>query len=80
MTRAALGLLALLTIVLMPLVASAQFSAAADDTSAVTLPDPLTPEAVRELVSRLSDDQVRQLLLERLDAVAAGHRADAVDA
>ncbi|MHC4804529.1 MAG: mechanosensitive ion channel family protein [Planctomycetota bacterium] len=37
----------------------------------VTLPDPLTPEAVRELVSRLSDAEVRALLLQRLDAVAA---------
>lgn len=34
------------------------------------LPDPLTPEAVRELVSTLSDSEVRRLLLERLDAVA----------
>ena len=38
----------------------------------VTLPDPLTPEAVRGLVSKLSDQQVRELLLERLDAVARG--------
>ena len=37
---------------------------------AVTLPDPLTPDAVRELVSTLSDREVRDLLLERLDAVA----------
>ena len=37
----------------------------------VQLPDPLTPEAVRDMVSRLSDDQVRSLLLQRLDAVAA---------
>ena len=36
----------------------------------IALPDPLTPEAVRELVSRLSDDQVRDLLLKRLDALA----------
>lgn len=37
----------------------------------VVLPDPLTPETIRELVARLSDDQVRALLLERLDAVAS---------
>lgn len=42
----------------------------------ITLPDPLTPEAVRELVSRLSDAEVRQLLLERLDAVAADQAKD----
>ena len=34
------------------------------------LPDPLTPESVREMVSKLSDSQVRDLLLQRLDAVA----------
>ena len=39
-------------------------------TQAVKLPDPLTPETVRELISTLSDQQVRSLLLERLDAVA----------
>ena len=36
----------------------------------ITLPDPLTPETVRNLVSTLSDAQVRAMLLERLDAVA----------
>lgn len=45
-------------------------SATTNEVSEVTLPDPLTPEAVRELVSRLSDAEVRQLLLQRLDAVA----------
>ncbi len=37
----------------------------------VTLPDPLSPEAVREMVARMSDDQVRSMLLDRLDAVAS---------
>lgn len=36
----------------------------------IILPDPLTPEIVRELMARMSDDQVRSLLLDRLDAVA----------
>jgi len=36
----------------------------------ITLPDPLTPETVRELVAHMSDDQVRDMLLDRLDAVA----------
>lgn len=36
----------------------------------VTLPDPLTQEAVVEMVARMSDDQVRGMLLDRLDAVA----------
>lgn len=35
------------------------------------LPDPLTPEAVRGLVATLSDQEVRTLLLDRLDAVSA---------
>ncbi|MGR3679663.1 MAG: mechanosensitive ion channel family protein [Paracoccaceae bacterium] len=39
------------------------------------LPDPLTPEAVREVVAHMSDDQVRDLLLDRLDAVAAEQAA-----
>lgn len=43
--------------------------------AAVVWPEPLTPEAVRELVARLSDDQVRALLLHRLDADAAAGAA-----
>ena len=35
------------------------------------LPEPLTKESVRELVSRLSDDEVRKLLLDQLDRAAA---------
>lgn len=42
----------------------------------VQLPDPLTPEAVREMVSTLSDQQVRELLLQRLDAVAAAESSE----
>ena len=36
----------------------------------VSLESPASKEAVRELVSRMSDDSVRKLLIERLDAVA----------
>jgi small-conductance mechanosensitive channel len=47
-------------------------TAAAEPTSEpVTLPEPLSPQTVRELVARLSDDQVRELLLAQLDKVAA---------
>jgi small-conductance mechanosensitive channel len=35
------------------------------------LPEPLTPETARELVSRLSDEEVRRLLLQQLDRAAA---------
>lgn len=45
-------------------------STSSTEKAKVTLPDPLTPEAARGLVSELSDQQVRSLLLERLDAVA----------
>ena len=38
--------------------------------SAVVVPEDLTPEVVRDLVSGLSDSEVRSLLLQRLDAVA----------
>jgi len=44
-------------------------------TAATTLPDPLTADAARDMVSRLSDQEVRGLLLERLDAVAASAEA-----
>lgn len=51
--------------------AQVALTAAPDANVAVpAVPDPLTPEAVRELVSRLSDQEVRTLLLDRLDAVA----------
>ncbi|MFT5614817.1 MAG: small-conductance mechanosensitive channel [Granulosicoccus sp.] len=45
--------------------------------TAVELPDPLTPQAVQALVARMSDDQVRGLLLDQLDAKAQA-QADAV--
>lgn len=39
-------------------------------TEPVTLPETLTPEAVNAMVARMSDDEVRALLIDRLDAVA----------
>ncbi len=45
-------------------------SSEGEETTTVEMPENLTPETVRELVSRLSDQQVRELLLQRLDAVA----------
>ncbi len=47
------------------------------EASTVQLPDPLTPEAIREMVSTLSDEQVRELLLQRLDAVATANSQSA---
>lgn len=43
----------------------------------VDLPEPLTQEAVREMVARMSDDQVRGMLLDRLDAVAQAEQQPA---
>lgn len=44
------------------------------------LPDPLTKQAIRDYVSRLSDEQARQTLLGRLDAEAESRtRIDAAD-
>lgn len=54
-----------------------QTPAAAQTGAAPALPDPLTADAIHEMVARMSDDQVRALLLERLDAVAAGQEAAA---
>lgn len=56
-------------------VSSAQAQIALPGSSApasqeITLPDPLTPQAVSEMVARMSDDEVRGMLLDRLDAVA----------
>jgi small-conductance mechanosensitive channel len=47
--------------------------------SDVTLPDPLTPEAANALISRLSDGEVRSLLLDQLNtqAVEAAPERDA---
>ena len=44
---------------------------------AVELPEPLTKEAIRELVARLSDAEVRALLLGQLDKAAAPAGAEA---
>jgi small-conductance mechanosensitive channel len=40
-------------------------------TTPAKLPEPLTPETARALVSRLSDQEVRNLLLQQLDRAAA---------
>ncbi|MBO9437007.1 mechanosensitive ion channel family protein, partial [Ruegeria sp. R13_0] len=51
---------------------------AQDSTPApVSIPSDLTPEQVDGLVARMSDDQVRSILLERLDAVAEKNAAAA---
>ena len=63
-----LVLLGSLSLLPVPETAGADKAAAG---KAVELPEPLTPEAIRELVARLSDAEVRQLLLGQLDKAAA---------
>ena len=50
---------------------------AAPSTTVVPADEDLTPETVRDMVSRLSDQEVRDLLLQRLDAVAEENGAEA---
>ncbi len=52
-----------------------------DDSETVAVPDDdqLTPETVRDMVSRLSDQEVRDLLLQRLDAVAQENGNEATE-
>ncbi|MCP4070714.1 MAG: mechanosensitive ion channel family protein [Hyphomicrobiales bacterium] len=51
-------------------VAQTSLQSTSGDEKSITLPDPLTPEAINALVSRLSESEVRSLLLMQLDAVA----------
>ena len=66
-------ILALASIVLLslPLHAQVTGTSTSDTSTSVSIPEDLTPEQVDDLVARMSDDQVRAILLERLDAVAA---------
>ncbi|MDG1972145.1 MAG: mechanosensitive ion channel [Paracoccaceae bacterium] len=68
------GILIALMLIAAPVIGSAQMMLATgagggDETAAPVLLD--SPEAVREVVSQLSDAEVRKVLLDRLDAVAA---------
>lgn len=69
------GVLVALALVMLPIApARAQESGG----STATLPDPLTPDAIQALVSRLSDREVRDLLLQELDARAEATTTEAV--
>lgn len=67
------------------LVKAAGSAAKASDTATVTLPEHLTREEIASLMSRMSDEDVRQLLIQQLDKVAvqqsaaAGEPADFMD-
>ncbi|WP_171125187.1 MULTISPECIES: mechanosensitive ion channel family protein [unclassified Ruegeria] len=64
-------LLAMLSVILLSGPLTAQESGTSGSTASISIPEDLTPEQVDDLVARMSDDQVRAILLERLDAVAA---------
>ncbi|MEO9515381.1 MAG: mechanosensitive ion channel domain-containing protein [Paracoccaceae bacterium] len=53
-----------------PAFAQVSLTGSTDTDTQVTLPDPLTPETANALLSRLSDAQVRDLLLEQLNTQA----------
>ncbi len=75
LTPRALGLSCLALAVCLLVGFSADIAAAAkpgdQPSTPPTLPEPLTREAIRELVARLSDAEVRQLLVAQLDKAAA---------
>ncbi len=72
-------LMALLSVLLLsgPLTAQVTGTSGSSAPATVSIPEDLTPEQVDGLVARMSDDQVRAILLERLDAVAAKQAAEA---
>ncbi len=74
-------LAALISLVLLvgPLQAQVPSTSSSSAPTTVTIPEDLTPEQVDDLVARMSDDQVRSILLERLDAVAEKNAAEAED-
>ena len=51
--------------------ACAQSKSSKAKAAATALPEPLTHDSIRELVSRLSDEDVRKLLIDQLDRSAA---------
>jgi small-conductance mechanosensitive channel len=68
-----------LNLLIVPAFAQTPDANASDESPSTSteLPDPLTPDAARALVSKLSDEDVRALLLERLDLVAKEQEAKA---
>ncbi len=74
-------LAAIFSLILMvgPLHAQVAGTSTSSAPATVDIPEDLTPEQVDDLVARMSDDQVRSILLERLDAVAEKNAAAAED-
>ena len=72
-------LMAVLSVMILagPLTAQVTGTSGSAAPATVSIPEDLTPEQVDDLVARMSDDQVRSILLERLDAVAEKNAAEA---
>ena len=72
-----IALLCLMGLILAPMshaqIGLSSASSTADETP--TLPDEMTPETANALVSRLSDSEVRAILLDRLNAQALEQEA-----
>ena len=66
-----LSLLAFAICMTVPATAQVSLTGSAETEAAPELPDPLTPEAANALISRLSDTEVRALLLDQLNTAAA---------
>ncbi|MFY2826450.1 mechanosensitive ion channel domain-containing protein [Ruegeria sp. MALMAid1280] len=72
-------LLAIISVICLTGPVLAQNSGTTGSAASVSIPEDLTPEQVDDLVARMSDDQVRAILLERLDAVAEQKAAEAAE-
>ena len=79
-TRAAFAVVAALFLGLGAASALAANAASQPAAKAPSIPEPLTQESARDLLSRLSDEQVRSLLLQQLDRAAGAGAATAAGA
>jgi small-conductance mechanosensitive channel len=72
-------ILAIISVICLSGPVLSQESSTTSPTAPIAIPEDLTPEQVDDLVARMSDDQVRAILLDRLDAVAEKRAAEAED-
>ncbi len=72
-------ILAIISVICLSGPVLSQESSTTSPTTPIAIPEDLTPEQVDDLVARMSDDQVRAILLDRLDAVAEERAAEAAD-
>ncbi|MDA9008965.1 hypothetical protein N9K16_03285 [Alphaproteobacteria bacterium] len=73
--RSILYIVSVLTFLSGPATAQMMLPTGSGGEAVVKLDDPETKADVREMVSQLSDDSVRALLIQRLDAVAEAKEA-----